>query len=95
MAAIYLFFINFTKNWRKFLKSKAKIVYNELQADVIAGLISHKSEQVATAGALIVQNMIYSITDLDNMRRTKKQVNETFPFSNLSKYKTNFVYLQW
>jgi hypothetical protein len=65
-----------------FLTLKAKIVYNELQADIIAGLISDKNEQISTAASLIVQNMIYSLTDLDSKRKMKKQINETFQFSN-------------
>ena len=59
------------------------MVYNQLQADIIAGLISHPNEQISTAAALIVQNMIYSLTDLENKRKIKKQINEIFPFSKL------------
>jgi hypothetical protein len=68
-------------NFHLFFKSsKAKRVYNELQSELIAELISDKSEAISTAAGLIVQNMIYSLTDLDNKRRIKKQINETFDF---------------
>ncbi|CAF0749986.1 unnamed protein product [Brachionus calyciflorus] len=60
---------------------RAKIVFTQLQAELIATLISHKTEAISTAASLIVQNMIYSLTDLDNKRRIKKQINQSFEFT--------------
>lgn len=61
---------------------RAKIVYNEVPPELIASLISHKKESIATAAGLIVQNMIYSLTDLEHKRKTvKKQVSAPFEFT--------------
>lgn len=57
-------------------------MFNEVQQETIASLISHSNEEISTAAALVVQNMIYSVTDLEEKRKNfKKSVNETFPFS--------------
>lgn len=48
----------------------------------MASLISHANEDISTAAALIVQNIIYSVTDLENKRKNvKKSVNEVFDFT--------------
>ena len=60
---------------------RAKIVFNQLQAELIASLISDPKESVSTAASLIVQNMIYSLTDLDTKRKTKKPINQSYEFS--------------
>lgn len=53
-----------------------------VQEEIIASLISHQNEDISTAAALIVQNIIYSITDLEHKRKTvKKSVNELFEFT--------------
>ena len=60
-------------------------MYNEVQPELIGALISDASEAISTAAALIVQNMIYSLTDLNEKRRlatvNKKPVNESFEFT--------------
>lgn len=57
-------------------------MYNALQFEHIAKLIAHKLESISTAASLIVQNIIYAITDLENKRKhVKKQVNEPHQFS--------------
>ncbi|RMZ96061.1 hypothetical protein BpHYR1_001189 [Brachionus plicatilis] len=61
--------------------ARAKIVFNQLQAELIASLISHQKETISTAASLIVQNMIYSLTDLENKRKTKKQINQSYEFT--------------
>jgi hypothetical protein len=49
--------------------------------EIVASLISHKKESIATAAGLIVQNMIFSLTDLENKRKNvKKQVSVPFEF---------------
>jgi hypothetical protein len=61
---------------------RAQLVYSQIGPTIIAELISSPNESISTAAALIVQNMIYSITDLENKRKTvKKQVNEIYDFS--------------
>lgn len=62
--------------------SRAKQVFNEMEAEVIASLISDKRESISTAASLVVQNMIFSITDLHAMRKQKKQIDEPFDFSH-------------
>ncbi len=74
--AIARIFASMCKNSFK----RAKIVFNEIQAEVIAALISDKKEAISTAASLIVQNMIYSLTDLENKRKIKKQINEVYEF---------------
>jgi hypothetical protein len=56
-------------------------VFNRLQHETIASLISHKTESISTAAALIVQNIIFSITDLENKRKIKKPQNEVYAFT--------------
>lgn len=57
-------------------------MFNQVQQEVIAELISHADEEISTAAALIVQNIIYSVTDLENKRKQiKKAYNELFPFT--------------
>ena len=61
---------------------RAKTVYNQMPPEVVASLISHKKESIATAAGLIVQNMIFSLTDLENKRKNvKKQVSAPFEFT--------------
>lgn len=53
-----------------------------MQQEVIANLISHSDEEISTAASLIVQNIIYSITDLESKRKNiKKAFNEIYPFT--------------
>jgi hypothetical protein len=62
---------------------RAKVVFNELQADLIAGLISHKKEEISTAASFIVQNIIFSLTDLETKRKTiKKPANQVYDFTH-------------
>lgn len=61
--------------------ARAKIVFSQLQAELIASLISHEKESISTAACLIVQNLIYSLTDLENKRKTKKPINQSYEFS--------------
>lgn len=57
------------------------MVFNQIQSELIEKLISVNDESISTAASLIVQNMIYSLTDLENKRKIKKPVNEAFDFS--------------
>lgn len=60
---------------------RALMVFNQLQTNMIASLISHQKESISTSSSLIVQNMIYSLTDLEVKRKTKKQINQSYEFS--------------
>ena len=86
--AIARIFASMCKNSFK----RAKIVFNEIQADVIAAMISDKKEAISTAASLIVQNMIYSLTDLENKRKIKKQINEVYEFSKNIFFLSFFAY---
>lgn len=70
-------FANMVKNSYK----RAKLVYSTVPPEVLANLISHKKESIATAASFIIQNMLYSMTDLENKRKTvKKQVSTPYEF---------------
>ena len=56
-------------------------MFNQVQYELIEQLISANDESISTAASLIVQNMIFSLTDLENKRKIKKPVNEPFEFS--------------
>lgn len=61
---------------------RAKIVYNSVPPEIIAGLVAHKKESIATAAGFIVQNMLLSLTDLESKRKNvKKQVSHPFDFT--------------
>ena len=55
-------------------------MFSQIQYELIEQLISVNDESISTAASLIVQNMIYSLTDLENKRKIKKPVNEAFDF---------------
>jgi hypothetical protein len=65
----------------KLSSKRAQSVYSKIGPVIIAELISNPKESISTAASLIVQNMIYSITDLENKRKIKKQINEIYDFS--------------
>lgn len=56
-------------------------MFNQIQQETISSLISHQTESISTAASLIVQNIIYSITDLEQKRKTKKAANEAYEFT--------------
>lgn len=57
-------------------------MFNEVQQDTIANLISHTNAEISTAAAQIVQHIIYSVTDLEEKRKNvKKAVNEIYSFT--------------
>lgn len=62
---------------------RAQKVYGQIGPTLIAELISHEKESISTAASLIVQNMIYSITELEDKRKNvKKQINEVYDFAH-------------
>lgn len=65
--------------------NRAKVVFNTLQFENIARLISSKNETISTAASNMVQNIIYAVTDLDEKRKKKKPVNVPFEFSKEQK----------
>lgn len=60
---------------------RAKLVYNTVPPELLASLISHQKESIATAASIIIQNLILSLTDLEEKRKTvKKQVSVVYDF---------------
>lgn len=61
---------------------RSKTVFNQVQYELIAGLISSPEQETSTSAALIIQNMILALTDLENKRKhIKKQVNNPHEFT--------------
>ena len=61
---------------------RSKTVFNQVQYELIAGLISYDDHDISTAAALIIQNMILSLTDLTNKRKhIKKHVQTPIEFT--------------
>ena len=57
-------------------------MFNVVQYEQIASLISHQDKDISTSAALIIQNMILSLTDLENKRKhTKKKSHVELEFS--------------
>lgn len=61
---------------------RSKTVFNQVQYELIAGLISYDDHDISTAAALIIQNMLLSLTDLTNKRKhIKKHVQQPIEFT--------------
>lgn len=60
---------------------RSKTVFNQVQYELIAGLISHTNQEISTSSALIIQNMILSLTDLENKRKHIRKQTQPLEFS--------------
>lgn len=61
---------------------RSKTVFNQVQYELIAELISYDDQEISTAGALIIQNMILSLTDLENKKtHQRRKVHNPVEFS--------------
>ncbi len=60
---------------------RSKTVFNQVQYELIAALISHEDHEISTAAALIIQNMILALTDLENKRAHVKRHSNPIEFS--------------
>lgn len=64
---------------------RSKTVFNQVQYELIAELISYDDQEISTAGALIIQNMILSLTDLENKKtHQRRKVHNPVEFCKLN-----------
>lgn len=60
---------------------RSKTVFNQVQYELIAALISQEDVEISTSAALIIQNMILALTDLENKRQHIKRHSNPIEFN--------------